>query len=377
MESEIDFFCSSTTPKERMGASSFQTTFQPPSSSGTQFYDSEFLTSNCQDFLGWSMDGETTTEPASDDLDGCYQIGSSSSDEDSERQVPWALGSLSWKMTSHADSLANRGQPRNGKSLHNLVVQTPLPPCPQASCAPELKSNTREQLPEEGLIDIDPEEGRRRGSELMAMLTFGDGAKDLPEKAASACSTEPSRSNSSLVAPRLAHQSPSSACQPVRQYPHQQKRPSPQWSTPWESGWEVATPGPLSSSMESSRHMVAIQHAAHDAFGALLKEVKVDATGVYLVSLHPGMRQYDEVPVLSILSRSLWPLLGREVIALEPSVDLDGHQRLIMRMHDDETELDSKSCWEFATTGTCPRGSRCRWEHNTLTVRYSFIEVVY
>mmetsp|Transcript_34001 Transcript_34001/g.54200 ORF Transcript_34001/g.54200 Transcript_34001/m.54200 type:complete len:378 (+) Transcript_34001:90-1223(+) len=377
MVSEIDYFCKTTTPqadqllaKEHIGGRS--NNFQSPSVSSMQLYDKEFFASDCQDFLGWSMDGETTTEPASDDLDGGYQIGSSSSDEDSERQVPWVRSSQSWKTSTHSHSLASREQPQNGTSLRSLLAKAPPPPRSEVSDIPASNAVTREELPEEGLVDIEPEEGKRRGGELLAMLMPCESAQ---EKSVLARSTETSLSDTSLAAPRFATRLSRSgaSCQPLRSCLHQSKRP--QWSASWEPGWEAMTCGGThSSSMDSSRHAVAIQHAAQDAFGALLKEVTIGTNGVYIVSLHTGMRQYDEVPVLSILGRALWPLLGREVKALEPIVDLDGHQRLIMRMHGD---IDSQSCWEFATTGTCPRGSRCRWEHTPVAVHHAYIEVVY
>jgi hypothetical protein len=367
MESENDYFLSTRAPKEHMDRSA--KIFQPPSIASMQLCDSEFFASSGQDFLGWSMDGETTTEPASDDLDGNYQLGSSSSDEDSERQVPWARGSLSWKMSTHVDSYADRRYSQKGESLHNILAKAQPAPRPEVPETASRHCSTREELPEEGLVDIDPEEGKKRGGELMAMLMTSDAAQELPRKSVPARSTEPSLSDASWPAPPR----PSHSASARRAYPHQANRP--QWAASWESGWEsMSTGAAFSSNLETSRHVVAIQHAAHEAFGALLKEVKMSASGVYTVSLHSGMRQYDEVPVLSILSRALWPLLGREVNTLEPIVDLDGQQRLIMRMHG---EIDGQSCWEFATTGTCPRGSRCRWEHAAVAVHHAYIEVVY
>jgi hypothetical protein len=124
------------------------------------------------------------------------------------------------------------------------------------------------------------------------------------------------------------------------------------------------------------RHGAAIQQAAYDAFGSLLKEVTMDEHGVYFIMLHSGLRHYDEVPVLTVLSRALWPLLGREVSSLEPAVAIDRHPRLVMRIVGDGNE-DSQFCWEFATTGACPRGSRCRWEHTSGHISHAFIEVVF
>lgn len=353
MDSEL--FYSTTSPQDFVGKSS--KSFEPPSISSMQLYGNDLFTSDCQDFLGWSMDGETTTDRASDDPNS----GPSSSDDDSERQAPWVRRSQPWKKTIHADSKASRGQSQHEES----PISTP-PLRAEASDTTAAYSSPREELPEEGLVDIDPEEGKRRGSELMAMLMTSEHSQEVPEKSESVPSAEPSPS---VAAPRSLRELLS--CRPCSQ-----SASTSQWAPSWESGWESMTSGTYSSSVDSSRHLVAIQHAAQDAFGALLKDVEMDANGVYIVKLQSGMRQYDDVPMLSILSRSLWPLLGREVITLGTTMDADGKQRLAVRSRDGEIDSES-SCWEFATTGVCPRGSRCRWEHASLVVHHSYVEVVY
>lgn len=300
-----------------------------------------------QDFMGWPpafCDGDTT-DPASDDLEGSCRIPSacsSSSDEGSARRG---------RFRPQASSV-------NVKAAKQPVAE-------------------REFLPSEGLIDIDPDEGRQRGEEIMAMLMM---PQDTTEEA-------PTTTFSTLSVNAPAFAPPMSA--PGQQpQPRQLRQPQPQlqsqlqsqcWSSAWEgcgtAGWSSDASGTPSPTIDDSarQQAAAVQQAAQEAFGPLLKEVVVASDG-YMVLLHQSFRQYEqEVSVLTILSRALWPLLGREVVSLEPSVAPRGQHRLALQV----SERDSESCWEFATTGSCPRGSRCRWEHRCMSTSTTYIDVVY
>jgi len=342
-------------------------------------WTSQFMGDNVdnKDFADWPgafADGETT-DPASDDLDGARASGSSSSDEDSERlAAPWAVGAESWKTpavdvrgSGKLQSMLSRvplphqglseDAPRKGLPREKVFFTAPLPEDPAS----------RLELPTEGLIDVDPEEGRKRGDELMSMLfmpqeDFAD-TSPLPTLSADALPFSPPK--------------PAAAAQPQPKKPQSQESWATEWAGSGTSGWSSYSSKPASATVsESARHPSAVQQAAQDAFGPLLKEVVVANDG-YLVLLHDSFKQYDDVPVLAILGRALWPLLGREVTALEPCLGPAGQHRLALKMQDDSSELESKLCWEFATTGACPRGSRCRWEHEAFPTRTTFIDVVY
>jgi hypothetical protein len=321
-----------------------------------------------EDFLGWpgAFDGDTT-EPASDDLDGSCQVASSSSDEDSERQAPWALGN-----TDHWKTFEHHGQ-RSSSQLQDRLSQAHLP---LQACSHEdgdhHPSAPRRQLPEEGLIDVDPEEGRKQGGELLAMLF-------APQEAPEATSNEASRWGLSADAPEfLPPKSTSTAMQPP-QSRQQQTGWAAEWGGCGAAGWSSENSGAQSQQTQqimdsSSRQAAAVQQAAHEAFGSVLKEVVVANDG-YCIFLHEGCINIKEVPVLSILSRALWPLLGREVVALEPSAAPAGQPRLALKTHGDGSDKDSQCCWEFITTGACPRGSRCRWEHECPATTTTYIDV--
>jgi len=305
------------------------------------------------DYTGWPStlgDGDTT-DPASDDASDTFAFtkdrDTSSSDEESERQRPQP--------------------PRN----------IPLPSF-QSNAAK--KQPARRELPEEGLIDIEPEEGIKRGGELMAMLTmFQDAAANPVLPVVRPADPLPAVAILSKDAPEFRPPAAaSSRQQPSRQHVPSRQQAQQCWAATWEGpatangGWgsERTTP----EKVEPPRLATLVRQAAQDAFGTMLKEVVVANDG-YMVLLHENMRQYEEVPVLQVLSRTLWPMLGWEVLSLEPSMAPAGHQRLNLEMKGKE----SQGCWEFSQTGACPRGSRCRWEHeskkasNTTT----YIDIVY
>lgn len=348
MDSEIDYFrAGAQTSQQASGnRTAFSKLFPNPDSSEMSYYrdgsddkyqdfssawTSPFM-GDAEDFMGWPSafgDGETT-DPASDDLDGSCQIASSSSDEDSELQ---------------------------GSSLDHAASGQPSAP--------------RQLLPEEGLIDIDPEEGRKRGDELFAMLMPQEAHENL-----SAATAQSTVSTLSAHAPAFTPPKSVPSAQ-TSHLPAQQRQPRQQaHSECWAAVWEgCGTAGWSSDGSGSSLgvHAEAVQQAAEDVFGSFLKEVVVANDG-FLILLYESFRQYEEVmPVTAMLSRTLWPLLGREVVALDPSVAPAGHQRLALRMY----EKDSQCCWEFASTGNCPRGSRCRWEHDINALSVTYIDVVY
>merc|ERR1719408_629462 len=115
----------------------------------------------------------------------------------------------------------------------------------------------------------------------------------------------------SVNAPAFTPPKPVATEQP-RQLPQPQSQ-AQCWAAAWEgcgtAGWpSEASAQPAAPALTgSARHAAAIQQAAQEGFGAMLKEVVVANDG-YMILLHASFRQYEEeVPALTILSRALWP----------------------------------------------------------------------
>lgn len=347
MDSELEYFRAREHEYFQASATaSQQAPWAPRSGSlGMPYHSGTGGNGKYQDFSGWPSpfgDGESTG-PASDDFDGSCQIASSSSDEDTERK-------------------AGQSKSLQRSSCDNGAAKKPSAPM--------------EFLPVEGLVDIDSGEGRRRGDELWALL-MPQAHEEAPKAPAAAAPS----SILSVNAPEFTPPNPASVPTPqLRQTrpPQQQATSNSQWAAVWEGcgtgGWSSNDPEPAPANV--SRHAAEVQQSAKDAFGAMLKEVVVASDG-YLILLHESLRQYEDVPVLAILSRALWPLLGKEVVGLEPSPAPAGQPRLALQVRGDGSEQDSECCWQFATTGECPRGSRCRWEHRHLGIYTTYIDVVY
>merc|ERR1719316_783337 len=176
--------------------------------------------------MGWAAnfcDGDTT-DPASDDMESGGRIPSacsSSSDEDTERKAPWAA---SWK----ASAQQSVSTERHGEKLQDVLSQ--VPPPRQATSVTDATGDqlggSRQPLPEDGLIDIDPEEGRRRGDELMAMLMTQE-------------DTDAPAIFSTLSVNAPAFPPPKPAAVEQQHQPRQLRQPQPQTQSQcWAAAWE-------------------------------------------------------------------------------------------------------------------------------------------
>mmetsp|Transcript_45124 Transcript_45124/g.81475 ORF Transcript_45124/g.81475 Transcript_45124/m.81475 type:complete len:294 (+) Transcript_45124:87-968(+) len=201
--------------------------------------------------------------------------------------------------------------------------------------------STALRAPEEEtcVVDIDPEEGRRRGAELMGMLML----EEQPPSHARAFG-KPVATSLDASAPVFV----------------------PSWSAERQPAVDV--------------HSATIIKAAHDAFGADLSEVEGDAEDGFTVrlSISGDGSRWEPNKALSRLTRCLWPLLGPDTVGLVPTVI---PRRAWLSLHimplPEMERMRAYCCWDFGRYGMCPRGKKCRWPHTQAKLKIIDIEVSY
>lgn len=226
-------------------------------------------------------------------------------------------------------------------------------PKSRAASQPEA---TRVQLPEEGLVDLEEAEGRKRGSELLMLLGTG------PEKAPPPPSP---------VAPRPARGSASgsllSSANAVPFVPQQTATsPPPVEGAPPPS--DAAGRSPQSAQQSAAEALAAssyaylsiLREAAVQAFGEDVACVEGDLRSGFTVQLSDRSRHCAALERLEELATELWPLLPVDSVSgLQPGAI---GKRAWLTMHY-VLPAPPNSCWDYATTGSCPRGQLCRWLH--------------
>jgi len=247
---------------------------------------------------------------------------------------------------------------------------------------------------EETLVDLDPEEGRRRGDQLLSMLGIApdrdaDGRSRIGEPRAG--DVDVARTNAFLAG--LSTESPQGF----------QRLPPGYWAPPivedersWQCGSGVVAPmgrtmagvtlghnrervyqtevwQPQASVQPDSgvsccaraTHATAVHEAACRAFGARLRGVVDGTDGAFVVRVCVDLAaEAVGEGALDDLDRALWPLLGREVIGLDRSPSDGGRPpRLLMWCLCGSHLQAGEFCWDFARRSACTRGRRCRWPH--------------
>jgi len=204
---------------------------------------------------------------------------------------------------------------------------------------------------EKNLVYVEPEEGKRRGGELMSMLFDAP----LPKPKVSQRLPPP-------PAPQL-----SSDMRPGSVGPYCMQ------SAQWEASPQYEHPQ-LDWQQLNAELVSALYDASHVAFGpgqTANVGFLPDGTGYEVwVQGFPAqeLERGNGEAVLEELSRALWPTLGNEYLGMVKRQDqqtlqqLPGHRLTLWRSCETET-ADSTRCWNFVRTGTCARGDRCRWLH--------------
>ncbi|CAK0879391.1 unnamed protein product [Prorocentrum cordatum] len=246
----------------------------------------------------------------------------------------------------NADSIGRK----SSSAASTATTRPSLPPTPPPPEPPAAYEAERFQLPEDGLIDLEESEGRKRGSELMMMLGgFGAAApaKEAPPPPPAPVGVRPARG------PLLATAAPF----------------QPRGATATR-GAQLLARGAAERTRQStqqaaakvleSRYLGIVREAALEAFGDDVAHVEGDLSGGFNVQLSERSRHCSAKERLEELGRELWPRLPCDsVVALEPG---SIGKRAWLTMHY-VLAAPPDGCWDYAGAGCCPRGALCRWPH--------------
>lgn len=220
----------------------------------------------------------------------------------------------------------------------------------------------------EGIVDIDPDEGRRRGAELMAMLMSEDPAPTHDTAPKSEPCFVPSCPVRSMPMPEGRPPSHARASEKPAATSLTSAAPLfvPSWATERQQSFDL--------------HSASIIKAARDAFGDDLSEVEGDAEDGFTIRLCSDRcsRRWEPNAALNRLHRCLWPLLDPDAIALVPTTIPKRSWLSLHVMSPSEMQrMKTYCCWDFARSGMCRRGTTCRWPHTQPMLKTIDIEVAY
>lgn len=259
----------------------------------------------------------------------------------------------------------------------SLDAECIAPPCIPPSYVPSMPANTNQDsllrggpggiprwkpLPEEGLVDLDPVEGQRRGTEIMAILQAVQ-AKSLPptddrKKHANREQVEECGSSSNYTSwpPLMA----SCGDDEVHAWPRtaalDQSCASRDLCLAASQSW------PIKCDLWRNALFAAIHDAATRVYGSDFLGVLSTASGGFAVRLRDGWEQWNAWALIDDLSSALCPLLGPQVVSIGSSV-ASSRAQLILELLCEDADGQSKYCWSFIKYGMCSRGDRCRWKH--------------
>jgi len=198
---------------------------------------------------------------------------------------------------------------------------------------------------EDDWIDIEPEEGQRRGRELLMMLRDG-ASSDHSGESVPVLPPPPPISNV-LLRPKLSA--------------------GASMFVPLQCGTSTSVNFQSSYSYFARETAEPVQEAAMFAFGSDLEEVTGDADTGLVVKVSNTAGYWDAWAALATLSTALGSFVGsgREIVSLEPSTESELAE---IKMHCVKAGADvNGQCWEHFFS-TCPRSARCRWSHDRVIV---------
>mmetsp|Transcript_26195 Transcript_26195/g.55508 ORF Transcript_26195/g.55508 Transcript_26195/m.55508 type:complete len:363 (-) Transcript_26195:104-1192(-) len=262
---------------------------------------------------------------------------------------------------------------RGGSSFFTSAWRSQVPEVPAlpASLLAGLDDNGNEEG--DGLIDLDPDEGRRRGGELLSMLF------EKPAEASPALS----RRDKGCVPPSIPPPPPP---RPMQQQEWQLRQEDQQHHAWVQQGGRQSEEVACSEAelvawgaCLHTQHAEAICKAAQGAFGADFRDVASSAGGgfvVWLTGPSAAQIQRGHEAVLNTLGAALWPQMGQEILGMEQreadssaASRLSGvasavaSSRLTVWCIGCDLECARDLCWDYARQGICPRSGRCRWLH--------------
>lgn len=321
-------------------------------------------------------DGETLEPAASDRLS---QLSSGCSDEEPSK------GSSGRQRASLPKGGSTTSQLSKPQSLDNS------------------SSDDRWNVPEwqerdesKALIDIDPEEGKKRGCELLSMLSGPGKALAAPLPGAPTTNRAAERSPTAKTISLEGFTLPSSTFPQGNEFNYQDyyrgqetnyldgSVRSPQGGNQgWLDDWSMvphylrqAAACGLDYQSLHAELTSFLYEAAHCAFGpgcTASIQLLADGTGfeVFVQGYAAAEIQNGrEEALLDSLSSTLWPKLGVEYVGMDKRMERSDvyppqvRYRLSLWRSADSQEADSQRCWDYVKQGLCSRGECCRWQHS-------------
>lgn len=212
------------------------------------------------------------------------------------------------------------------------------------------------------LVDIDAEEGSRRGKEILAMLQEH---RDLPAESP----VEPPQPSAVPHPPNIVE----------GQWSRQAKsRAMKMRSMPLSRAADLFVPVAASAApqpeaandAESTMWTQAVWEAATLAFGEIVQDVEGSVQDGFSVRLVATGEGRDPAKELELLGQALWHQVGKDVWRIQPTV-IPRRAWLTMDICRRPTCSVEAQCWEFVEHGVCPRGQLCRWQH-PVPITYTF-----
>lgn len=291
--------------------------------------------------VGANDDGETTSPPS----DLLAELSSGSDDEPQLRERRAAMAA--------AAASSNGGA---GRSFCRWAA----PPFGDFDCLGTAAASGAD--PSDCLVDLDPEEGRRRGAEILALLM-----------------ERPSAAEASMGASSVPLGVGAPPALPPPGQPRVRGWQPPLSTAPLGDGENSSEPQsslscnapPAGGSAQTI--FAALCEAACRAFGVGTADVVSSASGgfvVWLCGWPAAELQRSQQAVLEAFGQALWPLLGQDVVGVEqqrgaarPGGLTSGPRLTVWCLCEEARKYEQSFCWQFVRHGMCPRGSLCRWLH--------------
>jgi len=247
--------------------------------------------------------------------------------------------------TDLVDETATDGSADDGDSDD----ASPPAETPQHYWPEELESSRDGAVADDGLVYIEPEEGIRRGHELLAMLWDKSSSSEQRDESVPLLPPPPPPASRADARPKLS----SDANMFVPKY--------------------GCSSAPVAGSYENNvarEPLEIVKEAARYAFGADLEEVSGDADIGLVVEVCNAAGHWDAWTVQATLSTVLSHFfLGKEIMTIEPGMTQSVIGCATMQLHCVKAGAPvGGQCWE-KNLGDCPRGARCRWRHDRQVVK--------
>lgn len=246
------------------------------------------------------------------------------------------------------------------------------------------------------LVDIDPDEGKKRGCELLSMLSGPGKAPATPLPGAPTANRPAERSPTAKTISLEGFTMPSSTFPQCNDFNYQDyyrgqetnyfdgSVHSPQGGTQgWIDDWSMvphylrqAAACGLDYQTLHAEFTSLLYDAARCAFGpGCTASIQLLADGTGLEVFVQGyvaaeIQNGREEALLDSLSSILWPKLGVEYVGMDKRLERSdvyppqARCRLTLWRSCDSHEADSQRCWDYVKQGLCSRGECCRWQHS-------------